>query len=185
MAQLTAPMIAFPGGYTSNVFSMTSPIAPIKPGTRARDVSGNEYVFCDYTATVYAGVCVVISGDGNFTAQPLTSSDHGAVGIVAGQATSDQGGWVQIYGYNAAVHSASATTGVTSAYVPIAASSVSSPATGINFVAATSSDQPLIDGMFVTGAGTSGSAPRVAASNTLACARLTTTPNTISAAIPL
>lgn len=106
MAQLTGAATAFPsgggGGGTSNVFSETSgqPGArfPMRPGTRARDVDGNEYVFCDFTATLYAFQAVQIMDDN--TAQTLgVGQGFGTrVGVAQQGGTSDQGGWVQIYG---------------------------------------------------------------------------------------
>ena len=49
--QLTGEPGAFPSQGTSNVFTTPFPLAA---GTRARDRDGNEYLFCDFTATVYA-----------------------------------------------------------------------------------------------------------------------------------
>lgn len=96
---------AFPGG-TSELY--TTPF-PITPGTRARDSSGNEYVFCDFTGNVYPEIAVIIGSD--FTAQtPATTGWIGPLGVVADLGkngntsapvspwTSDQAGWVQIYG---------------------------------------------------------------------------------------
>lgn len=96
MAELTGFGSVFPGG-TSNVYNMTSPPSPIKPGTRARGTDGSEFVFCDFTGTVYGRQPVVISSA--FTAQALTISDvRGPIGVACTTATSDQGGWVQVYG---------------------------------------------------------------------------------------
>ena len=94
MADLTGYAGGFPNG-TSVVH--TTPF-PIKPGTRARDTSGNEYVYVDFTGTVYSRMAVLILSD--FTATQLTvaNGSRGPVGIVCAGATSDNGGWVQIYG---------------------------------------------------------------------------------------
>ena len=95
----------FPGG-TSVLYTTPFPMAP---GTRARDGAGNEYVLCDFTGNVYPEVIVRIDGD--FTASvPATTGWIGPVGVVADLGkngntsapvspwTSDQAGWVQIYG---------------------------------------------------------------------------------------
>lgn len=107
MAQLTGPTQTFPGG-TSVLF--TTPF-PLSPGTRGRDGSGNEYVFCDFSAAVYPEITVTINPD--FTASvPSTTGGAGPVGVVThmlgmadtstgtapASGTTDQGGWVQIYG---------------------------------------------------------------------------------------
>lgn len=121
------------------------------PGTR-RIENGKDYVMVDFTATVHTGVCVSISTDGLFTSAPLTSSHQGSVGVCAEQtSSSDAWGWVQIYG-NTSVQDASATSGITSAYVPIVAGSVSSPAAGMTaLVNTTSTPQRYIYNMFITG----------------------------------
>lgn len=115
-------------------------------------LNGKEYVFCDFNVTVHSGVCVAISNDGLFKADPAAASFNGAVGVVAEQtSTSDQWGWVQVYG-TASVMDASATSGITSAYVPIVAGSVSTPATGMTaLVNTTSTPQKYIYNMFITG----------------------------------
>jgi hypothetical protein len=127
----------------------------LTPGDRLKDGSGNEFVLCDFTATVHSGVTVAISNDGNFTAAVLTQGAQGAVGVVADTtATSDQMGWVQIYGYTSA-QLASGDSAVTSAYLAMAASSVSSPDAGLAAVVmTTSAAQYYIRGMFIVGAAT-------------------------------
>jgi hypothetical protein len=92
MAELTGPLTAFAGG-TSVVH--TTPF-PYKVGSRAVDTSGNIYVYCDYTGTIYGGLPVAISS--TYTAGPVGITGRGPVGVACGYATSDNGGWVQIYG---------------------------------------------------------------------------------------
>jgi hypothetical protein len=126
--------------------------AYVLPLGARRVENGKEYILCDFTATVHTGVVVGISNDGLFTAAPFTTAFQGAVGVVAEQtSTSDQWGWVQIYG-SASAQDASATSGITSAYAPIVATSVSSPATGMTAVAFTAASTPVsfIYGMFIT-----------------------------------
>lgn len=65
-------------------------------GSRKRDFLGNEYVFCDFTGTVYSGMPVAINAD--YTAAAPAVTGRGAIGVAAEPATSDQWGWVQIYG---------------------------------------------------------------------------------------
>jgi hypothetical protein len=84
--------IGHPGG-TSVVF--TTPY-PLQRGSRAVDSAGNEYVFCDFTSTVNAGQPVAIGSD--FTASILAVTGRGPVGVACARATSDQAGWVQVYG---------------------------------------------------------------------------------------
>lgn len=114
--------------------------------------NGKAYIMCDFTSTVHSGVCVGISNDGNFTAAPLTTSMQGAVGIVAEiTSSSDAWGWVQVYGACLG-QDASATSGITSAYIPIVAGSVSTPAAGMTaLVNTTSTPQRWIYNMFITG----------------------------------
>jgi hypothetical protein len=117
--------------------------------------NGKAYILVDFQETVHSGVVVSISNDGLFTSSVLTSSHQGAVGVVAEITTgSDTWGWVQIYGACSAQESGG-TSGITSAYVPIVAGSVSTPAAGMTAVVnTTSTPQRIIYGMFVTGAAT-------------------------------
>lgn len=95
MANLTGYAGVFPGG-TSAVF--TTPF-PITVGTKAPDQSGNEYVFVEFSGPISTGEWVVI--DDLNVASALIDTSVGRVGIVAGDApTSNDGGWVQIYGLN-------------------------------------------------------------------------------------
>lgn len=106
-------------GPTSNVW--TTPF-PHRPGEKARDTDGNEYLFVDFTATVYYGCLVQINS--LHQAAPLlgTASIPYRVGVVMGgeatsanHPTSDNGGWVQIYGVHPAVQTGVATDGGVSA----------------------------------------------------------------------
>lgn len=67
-------------------------------GTRVRDEQGNEYMLCDFNAAVYNQQPVSIAA--NFVADVLTATWRGMVGVVAETAacTSDNWGWVQIFG---------------------------------------------------------------------------------------
>lgn len=120
-----------------------------------KQYGGKVYQLVDFTATVHSGVTVSISNDGLFTSAPLTSGHQGAVGVVAeGTSTSDQWGWVQVYG-SCSGQDASATSAITSAYFPIVAASVSSPDAGMTaLIGTTSTPQRLIYNMFITGAAT-------------------------------
>jgi hypothetical protein len=127
------------------------------PGQRAEDGQGNIYVLCDLTATAYGGSTVAISNDGLFTCTPLKGGTHqGSVGLLVEPGTSDQYVWVQVYGYSSYAQSKSATTGVTSAYIATATTTVSTPDVGLEPLAAvtTASFYP-IHGMFIVGAGSS------------------------------
>lgn len=67
-------------------------------GTRKRDGFGNEYIFVDFLTTVYPAQMVTILP--NFQSDVLAVTGRGPVGVVAetGVCTSDNWGWVQIYG---------------------------------------------------------------------------------------
>lgn len=80
-------------GSTSEVF--TTPF-PHQLGDTRRDINGNEYVFVDFTGTVYGGTPVQIDSD--LTAAKVGITGRGAFGVACGTGTSDNGGWVQIYG---------------------------------------------------------------------------------------
>jgi hypothetical protein len=127
------------------------------PGSRYVDGAGNEYVLCEATAACFGGATVAISPDGNFTCAPLKGGTHqGSVGLCVDPGTSDQLLWVQVYGYNSYAQSKTATTGVTSAYIPTATTTVSSPDVGLEPLSAvTTGSQYFIYGMFIVGAGSS------------------------------
>jgi len=146
MGTLTGSPVAAPHP-TSEVG--TTPF-PIQLGSRMRDSSGNEFMYVDFTATVYSGVTVSISNDGNFTAAALTSSHRGSVGVTMGTGTSDNSGWVQIYGFHSGAQLASGSSDVTSAMVAVVASSVSTPAAGMDCLAATTVDVHRIFDMWPT-----------------------------------
>jgi hypothetical protein len=126
------------------------------PGQRATDDAGNEYVLVELTQPVYTGVTVVISRDGLYTAGVLASGTHGSVGVMAEPATSDQYAWAQIYGYHATAQEAGGTSAATSAYFPVAATSVSTPAAGMAVLDTSSAVNGFtIHGMFIVGAAVS------------------------------
>jgi hypothetical protein len=69
---------------------------PVQLGTFMRDSAGNGYVYVDFTGTVYEGTPVQINSD--FTAAKVGTTGRGAFGIACCAATSDNAGWVQVYG---------------------------------------------------------------------------------------
>ena len=148
MAQLTGSMAAFPSAGTSDVY--TTPY-PVSLGTRAFDTSGNEYVFLDYTGTMYGGMLVFISKDGAWTANPYTTGlTGGPVGVIAGPGTSDNAGWVQIGGF-AIVQCVGGSSLGTSSGRALVATSQSSPATALLTVSTgTSLSSDVIQGMWLT-----------------------------------
>lgn len=94
MADLTAQgPIAAPCP-TSAVIS-TSP-TPIPVGSRFRDILGNEYIWCDYVGSVFGGTPVEIFDDG--TAAAIGVTGRARVGVACGAGTSNDFGWVQVYG---------------------------------------------------------------------------------------
>jgi len=148
------------GGATSEVFSTS--LAPHSPGARMRDGVGNEYLWVNYTGTVYSGTPVQINSD--FTAAQLAVTGRGAIGIACTTGTSDQSGWVQIYGRalvqlgQSGVSPSDAANGPTTLETVAAqnffvlATSLTTP-NGIGWVSGeaglTSNYDYLIDGMFV------------------------------------
>lgn len=61
-----------------------------------RDNSGNEYLYVDFTSTVYGRQPLLITDD--HTAGVFGTSGRGRVGVAVTTGTSNQSGWVQIYG---------------------------------------------------------------------------------------
>jgi hypothetical protein len=118
-----------------------------------RTFAGKTFVLVDFQEQVHSGVVVGI--DASYLASVLSSNHQGAVGVVAeGSTASDTWGWVQITG-TCSAQEAGGTSAITSAYVPIVASSVSSPAAGMTAVInTTSTPQRTIYNMFITGAAT-------------------------------
>ena len=164
--ELIGPGAIAAAGPTSAMF--TTPF-PHKVGDKARDNEGNEYLFVDFTASVYYGQLVQI--DTNFLAAPLlgTANRPYRVGVVcsgtpssANHPTSDNAGWVQIYGVHSAVQTGVATDGGVSAtaggaYFCIPQTSVGTPsgvlalvvqATGLQ-TSNTSAGANVIYGMWV------------------------------------
>lgn len=127
------------------------------PGQRATDGAGREYVLLAPTLTMYKGSTALISRDGLYTATLAYTGRQGSVAVTLEQATSTQYVWGQIYGRNDFCQDAGATSDVTSAYIPIAQTSVSSPAVGMAAVPTSALDgEYAIYGMFIAGAGSSG-----------------------------
>lgn len=92
MAELTGTAIGYPGG-TSVVF--TTPL-PLRPGTKGRDIDGNEYIFCTAQTVVNNKQPVRINSD--FSVEVLEVTGRGSLGIACARASSDQALWVQVYG---------------------------------------------------------------------------------------
>lgn len=147
MAELTGHAGVFPGG-TSNVYS-TSPL-PIAVGTRAKDVAGNEYVFASFGAAVSPGVWVILSD--LHVGTPIDDvSGPGRVGIVMGTSpTSNDAGWVQIYGLNIIAQTNMATDQA-SAGIGLRPTSVASTPLGVvDIVSAVSAAANIIHNAWIT-----------------------------------
>jgi hypothetical protein len=111
MAELSAQGSVLHTGATSIAETQVG-----KLGRIASDVDGNVYQYVAYGESVIKGEFVVISSA--YVATQITSTSRGPVGVVDGDATSDQCGWVMIRG----VHSAAwATSGSSSGFPVIAA----------------------------------------------------------------
>ena len=94
MAELTGQGPIAAGSATS--VAVATSASPFRKGSRMRDASGNEYVWVDFTSSVYGELPVAIASD--YTAGALGTTGRGMIGIACGAGTSDESGWVQIYG---------------------------------------------------------------------------------------
>ena len=147
MAGLTGRAGVFPGG-TSDCYS-TSPL-PIAPGTRAFDVSGNEYVFASFGTAISKGCWVILTD--LHVASPIDDvSGPGRVGIVMSTSpTSNDSGWVQIYGLNIIAQTNAATDQV-SAGIGLRPTSVASTPLGVvDIVSAVSAAANIIHNAWIT-----------------------------------
>lgn len=94
MAQLSAQGPVLAGSATS--VAVATSLSPFNKGQRMMDNAGNIYVWCEFATPVYSEQPVQINSD--FTAQALGTTGRGAVGVACGLGTSDENGWVQVYG---------------------------------------------------------------------------------------
>ena len=143
MAQLTGGM-----GYphpTSVVVGSSAP--PMALGTRARDASGNEYVYVDFQGAAVEGEVFAISA--TFTATDVTTATVGQIGMVCGTVTSDSCGWLQIYGTGSALGSS---------LLIIGAVGLGDTSDGIAYLLPYTTALIHVEGMYVTLGSTSTSA---------------------------
>ena len=145
MAQLVGQGPVVAGGGTSQFF--TTPFAH-RPGEKAVDQDGNVYMFVDFTATTYYGCLVQINTSCQATPLLGTAAEAYRVGVVCGgqassvagdHPTSDNGGWVQIYGIHPAVQTGAASDGLVSdstvaGYWCIPQTSVGSPSGTLSLI---------------------------------------------------
>ena len=94
MAQLSAQGPVLSGAATS--VAIATSLSPFKKGSRMADDNGNIYVWCEFVDGVYSELPVQINSD--FTAQRLATTGRGSVGVACGIGTSDENGWVQVFG---------------------------------------------------------------------------------------
>lgn len=133
--------IGLPGGTS---ITYTTPY-PIKPGQRARDVDGNEYVFIDFGGPVSPGIWVTIAD--NHVGTAIVAGDTGHVGVVCGgpgptgaELTSNLGGWAQIYGLCNYAQTNEASGVSTSQGILAAGKVATSPAGSVGYVSLVSLD---------------------------------------------
>lgn len=99
----------------SQASSVATTDALVTLGLRARDASGNEYMYVSFGEVLSAGQWVVIA---NGVATRLATASRGPVGVVCTSVTSNDNGWVQIYGvYDTAQIAGAASSEATSIYV--------------------------------------------------------------------
>lgn len=96
--------------------SVATTDALIATGSRARDISGNEYMYVSFSETLTAGQWVCIAAG---VASRLATASRGPVGIVQASVTSAENGWVMIYGVydTAQIAQTTGTSEATSVYV--------------------------------------------------------------------
>jgi len=136
MAHLTGP-VGYPT-QTSETLGTSDPKLAL--GTRARDASGNEYVYVDFQAAAVVGEVFAISS--TFTATDVTTSTVGPVGIVVASAvTSDSCGWLQIYGSGSALGSS---------LLIIGAVGLGDTSDGISYLLPYSTTLTQVQGIYVT-----------------------------------
>lgn len=132
------------------------------PGQKAADGAGNEYLLVEMTQTVVPGATVVVSRDGNFTAQVAIDDISGPVGITTEDSSSDQYTWIQRVGFNAHAKLVGGSSLLTSLGELQATTLVSTPSVGL--LGRSSSQRStgyleaaVIQGMFPAGAATTAS----------------------------
>jgi hypothetical protein len=94
MAELSAQGPIISGAATS--VAVATSASPFSKGLTMKDAAGNVYMWVEFTEAVFSGVPVQINSD--FTASRLATTGRGAVGVAQGAATSDENGWVMVYG---------------------------------------------------------------------------------------
>jgi hypothetical protein len=144
MAELAGQGAILHVGGTSVVDANTAAqAAPIKFGTRAIDVDGNEYVYVDFQESFVNGEWCAFVGD--FKASQLGSASVGWVGLVqATVSASDRAGWVMVRGISS---NALATSGSSGGFPTIVAAT-----TDLGSIATdgTSANSILISGILIT-----------------------------------
>lgn len=98
MAQLTGYPEVFHNASSEKDTSLQIPL-----GTKARDASGNEWVYLRGTASVAAGDFCVIFYD-NYTVKRADADDVGPIGIAGTAIGASEFGWFQIYGQNSSAN---------------------------------------------------------------------------------
>lgn len=151
---------SLPIGFAGNASDVFTTPYPHTLGDKARDKDGNEYVFVDFAVSgASVGSLVVISA--GHQAQPLaeSASQAGRVGVVvAVSPTTNQAGWVQVYGfalvqgstgYAAAAASASDVSTATSAAIALVPTTIVTSPLGavalVNIPTATSLEQSSVE----------------------------------------
>jgi len=147
MAQLTGPAQSFPCP-TSAVLRHTSPL-PLNLGTRARDADGNEYVWVAFGGPISSGEWVIVTD--LHVATALIHASVGRVGIVVGTGpTSDDCGWIQVYGLNTIAQTSGVTDTVSIARGLRATSVLTTPLGTAGFITQVSQESNIIHGAWIT-----------------------------------
>src|SRR5689334_523958 len=157
------------GGFPGDTSSIFSTPFPIQPGTKGNDAAGNQYMFVAFQAVTYYGCLVQIDSLNRATPLLGTASKPFRVGVVmaggtpttdnnfhitATGASTEQGGWVMVYGVHPTVQTGVATDAGVSAtaggnYWCIPQTSVGTPSGTLSVIAqgaGTSIAQSSVDG---------------------------------------
>lgn len=121
--------------YTTSTSTPEYPGFPVAVGTRVTGSDGSVWVFCLAAGSITASDAVLVTTNSTWSVQALTSTlGKGKlgqfVGIAGATATSGQGLWVQISGYNSAVNAVTGATGFTVLHTSATAGRLTATAVG-------------------------------------------------------
>jgi hypothetical protein len=159
MAQLVGPM-GYPHPTTIAVSLTSTEFAKIALGTRARDASGNEFIYCTFAAAVRKGEMLAITSAFAAAVTTSTTAVGTPIGLCcAGQAASTAG-WVQIYGVGSMAKLLGTSAG------PVQFSSATTNGWTVPITLSAGTNQ-MVEGFYITSTGTTMTS--VSSNSTLMC----------------